>query len=38
MFFGLAPDHQWLAFVQKMSRAVYSCGKMQMFDPRADFV
>ena len=38
MFFGLAPDHRWLAFVQKMSRGLYSCSKMQMFDPHADFV
>lgn len=34
----LEPDHRWLGFVQKMSRGVYSCSPMNMFDPRADFV
>ncbi len=38
MFFGLAPDHRWLGFVQKMSHGLYSCSKEQMFDPRADFI
>jgi hypothetical protein len=38
MFFGLAPDHRWLGFAQKMSRGVYSCNPMNMFDPRADFI
>ncbi len=36
MFFGLAPDHRWLGFAQKMSRTAYSNGNM--FDPRADFI
>ena len=38
MFFGLAPDHRWLGFMQKMSRGLYFASKQQMFDPRADFI
>jgi hypothetical protein len=38
MFFHLAPDHQWLGFVQKMSRGGYKCSPENMFDPRADFI
>ncbi|HTU25807.1 MAG TPA: CvpA family protein [Pirellulales bacterium] len=38
MLFGMAPDHRWLGFVQKLSRGVYSTSPMNMFDPRADFI
>jgi hypothetical protein len=38
MLFGLAPDHRWLGFVQKMSRGQYCCSPENMFDPRADFI
>ena len=38
MFFGLEPDHRWLGFVQKMSGGAYSRSKLQVFDPRADFI
>jgi uncharacterized membrane protein required for colicin V production len=40
MFFGLAPDHQWLGFVQKMSRDgwAYCCWRENRFDPRAEFI
>jgi hypothetical protein len=38
MLFGLAPDHRWLGFMQKMSRGVYSRSTPHMFDPRADFI
>src|SRR5580704_5330002 len=38
MFFGLAPDHQWLAFVNGMSRCAYYHGKQWEFDPRAEFI
>lgn len=35
MFLGLAPDRQWLAFVQKMSAGAYS--RDNVFDPECVF-
>lgn len=35
MFFGLAPDRQWLAFVHKMSQGALSAAP---FDPESEFV
>jgi hypothetical protein len=38
MFFGLAPDRQWLGFVRKMSRSTFCRSAVQEFDPQADFM
>jgi hypothetical protein len=40
MFFSLAPDRQWLAFTQKMSRGPYetSASEKTMFDPNGEFL
>jgi uncharacterized membrane protein required for colicin V production len=38
MFFGLAPDHQWLAFTQKMSMGTFSCSSENVFDPDSEFI
>jgi uncharacterized membrane protein required for colicin V production len=46
MFFGFAPDRQWLAFTQKMSLETYSRSvseaqwkaKKTIFDPQGDFL
>lgn len=36
MFFGLAPDHHWLGFVQKESQGALS--STNVFDTRAEFI
>lgn len=38
MMFGLAPDHKWLGFVQKMSLTSLSRSQVVPFDPRAEFI
>jgi hypothetical protein len=38
MLLGLAPDHRWLGFEQKMSRHTYWHGDQYIFDPRAEFI
>ncbi len=46
MFFGFAPDRQWLAFTQKMSQGPYDCSVSEaewkaektIFDPRGEFM
>ena len=38
MFLGMAPDRQWLALVQKISRGSLGQGEENEFDPRAEFI
>ncbi len=38
MFFGLAPDHRWLAFTQSMSKGTFSCSSESVFDPDSEFI
>jgi hypothetical protein len=38
MIFGLAPDRQWLGFVQKESMGAFSCAEESIFDPNAEFM
>lgn len=38
MILGLAPDRQWLGFVQKMSMGAFCRGEEKVFDPTADFL
>jgi len=45
IFFGLAPDHRWLAFAHKLSRGALSNpapegepGEVNTFDPQAEFI
>ena len=38
MFVGMAPDRQWLAFVQKVSGGSLASGKDSEFDPRSEFI
>ena len=38
MVLGLAPDRQWLGFMQKSSTGVFSCSEVNEFDPQADFM
>lgn len=38
MFFGLAPDRQWLAFTHRVSKQGYRRRTVQPFDARAEFM
>jgi len=38
MVVGLAPDRQWLGFVQKMSLGTFSRSEVNTFDPQAEYM
>ena len=38
MFFGLAPDHQFLGFAQRMSEGAFRQRRKQVFDPDGSYV
>ena len=38
MFFGLAPDQQWLAFTERMSRGPFARMEPRVFDPEHEFI
>jgi uncharacterized membrane protein required for colicin V production len=38
MFFGLAPDRQWLSFVQHVSKGPFSWSEPKVFDPSNEFM
>ncbi len=38
MILGLAPDRQWLAFVQKESMGAFCRSDERVFDPKAEFM
>jgi len=38
MFLGMAPDRQWLGFVQSVSQGAFSRSDARVFDPRSEFL
>ena len=38
MFVGMAPDQQWLGFVQQVSKGAFSRGTPVVFDPSGKFI